>query len=1063
MSERRRPSRLYTVAPGRAFLPALARAVLDGVLPEPGTPPPDGLDLSRYTILLPTRRAARALGAAFLEASGGRAMLLPAIRPISEGQEDLGLLADAAGMGGAAALEIPPAIGSIERTLILTRLVSAWSASLRTRPGDELEAGIRLGAETPAQAARLAAELAALMDMVETEGVSLSRLDQLVPEEYAAHWAETLEFLKIVVQFWPAALAEEGRISAVDRRNRLLRAEAARIATLPPSGPIIVAGVTGSIPATVDVIKAVLARPEGAVLLPAFDTTLDQSSLDLIRTHHPEHPQYGLARLVAALGAEAADVTELPGATPARGRAARRALVTEALRPATETGRWHDYIAKSGPETLDGALDGLALVAAPTAQDEAEVVSLILRQVIETPGQTAALVSPDRNLARRVTARLETMGIEIDDSAGRPFNKTPPGAFLNLVIDAFSADFAPKPVMALLKHPLLRLSRPVPVIRRAARALEIIAFRTLYLGRGLDGIERAIDAARVDVAGKRRRERAILRLWEPDWDAALDCVRALKAAYAPLLDLGTDAAQPLHVWAEAHAATADRLALTGESAAEGDDGAIAEISKLWHEDAGEEAQQFFASLAAAARHTPDIAAADYPDFYRNLVSGINIRPKGPVHPRISIWGPFEARLQEPDVVILGSLNDGTWPEAADPGAWLNRPMLKELGLPAPEEKIGYAAHDFTSLLGAGTVYLTRAEKVDGNPTVPSRWLLRLTALLDGLARRDGKTAADLLAPAEPWLDWARARDLADTPPPARPPEPRPPLALRPRQMSVTEIERWLANPYAIYARHVLKLEKLPDLGKEPGASERGQIIHEALSRFAERFPKTLPPDIARALLEDARAAMDAYAAHPRVAAFWLPRFARFAEWFADTEAGRRVGIDEVAAEVSGAEIIAAPGGPFTLRARADRIDIAKSALHIVDYKTGSPPTAKRVLAGLAPQLPLEAAIALAGGFTATPARPVDKLVYIRASGGVEAGKESILKLDATAIADLAKATRDRLADLVARFDDETTPYRAARRRAFASSYDYDDYAHLARAAEWSGGDVTDDSDEGDEA
>ena len=125
-------------------------------------------------------------------------------------------------------------------------------------------------------------------------------------------------------------------------------------------------------------------------------------------------------------------------------------------------------------------------------------------------------------------------------------------------------------------------------------------------------------------------------------------------------------------------------------------------------------------------------AADYADLYATLLARENVRERTAVHPRVAIWGPFEARLQQPDILILGSLNEGTWPEAAEPGAWLNRPMRRDLGLPSPEEEIGRAAHDFVSLLGAKTVYLTRAEKVDGVPTVPSRWLMRLTALLKGM-------------------------------------------------------------------------------------------------------------------------------------------------------------------------------------------------------------------------------------------------------------------------------------------------------------------------------------------
>jgi ATP-dependent helicase/nuclease subunit B len=466
-------------------------------------------------------------------------------------------------------------------------------------------------------------------------------------------------------------------------------------------------------------------------------------------------------------------------------------------------------------------------------------------------------------------------------------------------------------------------------------------------------------------------------------------------------------------------------------------------SPLWRDEAGETAARFFASLLDARLPPLDLPAADYADLYRSLASAETVRPRGPVHPRLFIWGPFEARLQQTDVVVLGSLNDGTWPKSSDPGAWLNRPMREALGLPSPEEKIGQSAHDFATLLAAPEVILTRAEKKDGVPTVPSRWLLRLKALLDGMG------VADALAPRQPWLAWARQRD-AVTPVPRLPvPEPRPAVAQRPRKLSVSRVETWIANPYAIFAGEILKLAPLDVLGAPPGPALRGSIIHDALSEFAKAYPTALPDDIAGELVRFARRALDAYAAHPRIAAFWIPRFERFAAWFAATEPARRAGVAEVRAEVAGDLVFDAPAGPFRLTARADRIDVMHDALVISDYKTGAPPPDAKVLAGVAPQLPLEAAIAAdaALGFEKLPKRPVATLRYIRASGGEPPGDARDVK--AADIAALAQQALDGLKRHVTRFDDERTPYRPLRRARFG--YDYDDYAHLARVAEWSSG------------
>ncbi len=1030
--------RVFTVPSGRPFLKAVASAILSGNLPSPGGSAPGPLDLPDITLLLPTRRATRSMQEAFLAAAGGRALTLPQIRPISAGEEDATLLAGLAGPGtvGADSLDLPPAVSEIERRLVLTMLVQLWSARLRTPEDDaaHLADMAAAGANTPAQAAQLAAELARLMDMIETENVPLDGIGGLVPDEHSEHWQKTLEFLKIITAFWPAHLAEKQLLSPADRRNRAILAEADRLGSRPPPGPVIVAGVTGSVPATVELMRAVARLPQGAIVLPGLDLHLDAESWEKI-AEHPEHPQFGFRKLLAALGIARADVRALPGAEPLPELAERDAIIAETMRPSSTTGKWRDYIARTDAEAVRRALSGVSLIEAPSAQDEAEAIALILREAAETPGRTAALISPDRVLARRVAVRLEAWGIRVDDSAGRPFPKTPPGTFLDLVVAAVNDDFAPAAVMALLKHPLTRLGLDAFAVRRAARALEIIAFRDVYLGRGLDGITDAVERAEENVAEGRRRQRAVKRLWVDDWKTAHELVDRLKDAYAPLVEAYAKRdEQPLSALAQAHIAAAEAICRLPE-----DEAAADGSSPLWREEAGVAGANFFAGLIAPEAQPLAIAAADYADLYRSLVATENVRQRVAVHPRLSIWGPFEARLQQPDVVILGSLNDGTWPEAADPGPWLNRPMREELGLPSPEEKIGYAAHDFTSQLGASCVYLTRAEKIDGVPTVPSRWLMRLQALLSGIGIHDA------LVPDRPWLGWARARDHIAGRVRTGAPEPRPPVAMRPRRMSVTRIETWLANPYAIFASDILGLDPLPPLGEDPSNALRGSVVHEIMNRFAVAFPDRLPDGAHGELVRISRDVLSDYAHNPRIAAFWLPRFSRFAQWFAETEPARRANVQRIVPEVSGELVIEAPGGPFKLSARADRIDITADGIVITDYKTGGVPSDRQISEGLKPQLPLEAAIALGeSGFAGVPRGPVSTLRYVRATGAEPPGEDRLVK--AGDIDALAAAALENLAKLVAHFDDAATPYRALRRARF--DYDYDAYAHLARVAEW---------------
>ncbi|MDX2203891.1 MAG: double-strand break repair protein AddB [Hyphomicrobiaceae bacterium] len=1010
--------RVYTIPAGLPFMETLARSLLAGELPDAGVGRPGPIALSDTTLLLPGRGLVSALQAAFTKAGGGRPLLLPRIKAIAETETDLDVLTSAEDIAHSAATGAKPVVGRLERQLVLSALVLRWAR--QTGRGT-----------TPAQAAHLAKELALLMDMLESHGLAPEALEKVVPEELSEHWKETLLFLRIIAEWWPHHLAERGVISPVEHRHRILRAEAARLAASPPAAPVVLAGVTALDPAALALAKAVLALPNGALVLPALDLNCDAATWAAIVPRHPEHPQFGLARMLADLGVDRGEVRVLAGANEPAPARLRTGFANEAMRPAETTEHWRAYVERARKKDLRAALAGIGLVEAATAEEEAEAVALMLREAVETPGRSAALVTPDPRLARRVSVRLRAWGMSVPVSAGTPFMETPSGAFLDLVINAAAHGFAPRAVADLSKHPMFRAGLPESEVRAGTRALELAVLRQPYFGQGLEGLGDALAAARIS---DKRRHPAVTRLSQADWEAAEALVAALKLAFRPLAQLfATREARPLGALVRGHTNAAQQL-----TPAEG----------LWFGRAGEWGSKFFAKLMDEDLVAPEVAAEDYPELYRALVAQKSLRIDGPEHPRIAIRDPFEARLQLPDLVILGGLNEGTWPAGAEPGPWLSRPMRATLGLPSPEERIGEAAHGFASLLGAPNVMLTRAAKVDGAPTVPSRWLLRLEALRKGLEAPHA---------AEPWTHWARARNRVPrqvqvTAPPA----PRPAVELRPRKLSVTAVEKWFANPYALYAQRILRLEPLPPLGLEPGASLRGEIVHEALGRFARQFPGAMPEDAAGALIEIAEGMLAELRASPRVVAFWVPRLARFAQWFAETEPERRRGMHSHHAEIDGSMVLDVAGKPFTLTARADRIDAraigGRLALTITDYKSaaGIAALALRAQRGLAPQLPLEAAIALAGGFTglghADAAPLVDELRYISASGGEPPGQEVCLKLGD--VAATAREMQRGLEAMIGEFDKPDTPYAAVRRARF--TYDYDDYAHLARVAEWFG-------------
>lgn len=984
-------SRVFTIPRGVPFVDALAEGILERIGAEP-------LELAGLTILLPTRRACRALREAFLRLSGGRPLLLPRMSPLGDLDDDELALSGGDLPGLAGALDLPEAISSLDRQLLLARLVLARSDGMIA---------------TPAQAARLAADLGRLLDEVWTERAAFDQLSALVPEDFARHWQVTLDFLKLLTEHWPAILADRGAIDPANRRNRILEAQAALWQARPPAGPVIVAGDIGSIPATADLLAAVAALPRGMVVLPGLDQDADEATWTAIEVD-PTHPQHLLARLVRRLGVERGAVR--PWTSRPDPRAARVRLVSEALRPAATTEAWRGLEA-IGPE----AVDGLTRLDAATPEEEALSIALLMRHALETPERRAALVTPDRALARRVTMALRRWGIAVDDSAGKALGDTAVGTYLRLTADFAVRKAHPLAFLALVKHPMAAAGYAPGAFRSSVRLMERAVLRGPRPGDGFAGLRAALEEARFSHPAQRGE----LGAW-------LD---RLEAIAKPFLDLAERGRAPLADLVEAHARFAENLAEAER---------MPGPARLWRMDDGVEAARFLDSLLRAAEGFPEVPVSDYLELFNALMGARPVRPSHGLHPRLTILGPLEARLQHFDLTILGGLNEGTWPQAPGADPWMSRPMRLAFGLPSPEQPIGLSAHDFATALGAEQVVLTRAAKVDGTPTVPSRWLLRLDAVLraSGLSQMVEDRAA-------PWLRLARLLDKPDAVRPVRPPAPCPPVAVRPRQMSVTRVETWMRDPYAIYARFILKLQKLDDIAADPGAADRGEIIHTALDRFAKAYPgKALPETALADLLRIGREAFGGLLeSQPDVWAFWWPRFERIAEWFVGFERERRALVRPIATEVEGRLELDMPGGAFTLTAKADRIDRAEDGtLHLIDYKTGTPPKQAVIDLGIAPQLPLEAVIAMEGGFKGVDKGDVAGLAFWRLSGGDPPAEEKPVKGD---VADLAQAAKAGLIALVQAFDNPATPYPSRPRPAYAPRYD--DYEHLARVQEWSVG------------
>ena len=965
---------VYAIVGGTGFVDALARGILRRY---------DSAEIADMRILLPTRRACRALGDAFLRTTEGAPMLLPSMSPIGEVDEDEFLAAEFPSVGAA---DLPPAISPLRRGLLLARMVMARGDT----PG-------------PAHAARLARGLARLLDEAQTARVSFSDLENIVPDRYAEHWQRTLSFLRIVTEHWPSILQEQGCADHADRRNRLIEAQIARWNERPPDAPVIAAGSTGSLPATADLLVCVAAMKNGAVVLPGLDRSLDRASLEALEH---SHPQFGMVRLLDRMGVGVAEIPDWESAASLD----RFELVNYALRPAATAA------GSTLPEGASRAFDGVSMIECPGPQQEALVIALLLREAVETPGKTAALVTPDRRLARRVAAELQRWNIDIDDSGGTPLADSRPGIFLRLAAGAIDA--GPVALLALLKHPLAAGARKPGEFRGLVRRLERAAIRGRRMQPGFAGLREIVETREKELPGE-----------------LVELSRWLADAMAPFAEAASAEEVEVRVLLETHVAFAEALAASDSRTG---------AERLWADEDGARAAEFVDDLCAES--TLRIAGREWPALFEVLMEGVAVRPVYGRHPRLNIWGLLEARLQRADIVVMGGLNERVWPPESSPDPWMSRSMRTAFGLPPPERRVGLTAHDFVQGFSAPEVVMTRSTRVDGSPTVPARWLARIETLLSS-AEEGRAVLARWNGVRDKWLHLQAELDRRETKLVPEPPAARPPVPARPARLSVTEIETLQRDPYAVYARRVLGLRRLDPVSFAPGPAERGMIVHDAIDRFMKEVANDLPDDALERFLAIGQEEFAPLIDRPGVRAFWWPRFERIARWIVDQENRLASRIAARHTEVEGILDIDRSGAPFQLVGRADRIDaLSDGGYSIVDYKTGAVPSKRDVDAGLAPQLPLEAAMVARGAFGGIPAGPVVELSYWRLTGGDPAGEIREAGGDPR---QLAEDAFEGVKALLEYYQRPETEYRARPDPEKAPRYS--DYEHLERIQEWTAG------------
>lgn len=1000
--------RWRTIPAHRPFLSDLAAGVLGWL----GDAPPEML--SDAVILLPNRRAARAFTEALGRLAGERPLILPQVRPLGDLEEDEPPFAP-----GDIDFDLPPAISPLARRFELARLVAAHDPQAAAQPLYALEMADALGA---------------FLDSCQIEEVAdLGLISSLAGADLAQHWIESAAFLAIAVEQWPRRLTELGLTDPAARRTALLRRLARAWEVRPPAHPLIVAGSTGTAPAAAAVIGAAARAPRGCVVLPGLDQQLSVDAWDAV---DEQHPQGGLKRLLNRHGVARDQVSAWsPFGAPVP--SPRRRLIAEALTPPRATADWRDTIDSMAEEKGDPVgegLEGLTLVSARAEEEAAAVAAVLMREALETPGKTAALVTPDPLFARRVQARLSRWGLEADSSAGSPLSITPVGVLLSLTADLAGRPFSGAALLALLKHPLVRLGLDERTLGDRARLLERHGLRGPR-PTGWGAVERQLNKARAPRFGHSRSDFHLAQV-----DEGESLLAPLRAALDPWLTLFSDGLVAVDAAAAAMAQTVERLARQ-------EDGAI---DTPWRGAAGEAAARMLSGLIADGAGLPALTAQDFARLVSDMLTSEVVRTGGAAHPRLFILGAIEARLTRADRMILAGMEEGVWPRGAPIDPFLSRPMRKTLGLPPPERRIGLSAHDFAQSACAPEVILLHTERRGGQPSVKSRWLWRLETLVGGAGRA---------LPGRPdILAMARALDAPDTAPPASllpapRPAPSPPVSLRPRKLSVTRIEEWVRDPYAAYARFILGFEALARPDERVDARLRGTAIHAALEQFAERWPELDPASAAEVFvglyLDQLRDGGMPEAALARETV--LAR--NVAVWAVGFETQRRAGGATVLIERRGIMEIPAPREPFVLSARADRLELRDGRLTVMDFKTGGAPSWKQVRTGFSPQLSLTAAIARAGGFPGIGAPEPGQLLYVTVTGRRPPATEvdrsgDAQKKDAQPVAVTVDEALEGLNRLIAKYERPDQAYVSREAPQFAQRA-FSDYDHLARVREWS--------------
>lgn len=952
---------IYNIRSSCSFWDTLAQIYLDKYKT-------DALNLASVLFLVPNRRACQALTNAFIRIQGMQPTILPKIVPLAEIDDDEIFFQNSVILPSYDNQKHP--ISKEERLFLFSRLIMS-------KPTD-----FGLNQISLAQAISLALDLGNLIDTAYNQGLSFDKLDTLVPEKYATHWQETLRLLKIITEYWPKILEERDAADVCDIKNQLLFKQAELWRLNKTTQPIIAAGITANFPAVTAILKSIMELPNGTIYFAGIDRFADDAYWDAI---DESHPQFELKELLEALQLHRSMISDICTASNSE----REKFISEFMRPAVVSDQWRETAPKLD---CNAALQGLEVMECTSQRSEATAIALKLREILTFPEKTAALVTYDRNLARRVAAELERFDVKVDDSAGLPLSLSSIGIFLRL-----TAEFAESPdsqikFISLIKHPLTLCGQSSSTFRNAVYNYELALRKN-------------------NISVPDNTEEDIIGIVKQIANEFIEALSSPSISFKTLLTY--------------HIKTAELLAETDDTQKK---------VTLWQGDAGKIAARFFTKLLESADTLGNIAGKDYVALITELMGLETVRTSYGTHPRLSILGPIEARLCHYDYIIVGEFNEGIWPKAVNADMWMSRPMKLDFGFSLPEKNIGILAADLCGFLSAEHVIITRSERVDGVPMNKSRWLLRMETVL----KAAGANIDDINNHG--FYLFAEQLDNSKTFHPIKAPAPCPPLWARPRKLSASGLDLLVQDPYSVYAKYILHLYPLNDLDIPPDQRDYGSLIHAIIEEFNNLYPTNLPQNPLQILLELGKKHFEKANLGKEIITFWLPRFEQTAEWLIKQEESYRFDVAKVYNEISGNICYDLPQGKFVFTAKADRIDILKNGnLNILDYKTGKIPTKKQILSGHALQVLLEGLIAKKGTFSGISSKKVENLIYWKL------GSDKV-EIDATQD-NILQQCEEYLLKLVSIFDMETTPYYSRPIPKFIPKNR--DYEHLARIKEWS--------------